>query len=69
MFLQEWFASIRMHRRRSTQPGAEEEGMTISRRLHELLDVNKPKQVATISPTLTVKTATGHTSQLPEQNK
>jgi len=43
--------------------------MTISRRLHELLDVNKPKQVATISPTLTVKTATGHTSQLPEQNK
>lgn len=46
MFLRRLFASIRA-RRRSTQQRTDEEGAQISRRLQELSDVTKPKQVET----------------------
>jgi len=54
MFPQELLASIRVRRRRSAQQSIEAEGAQISRRLRELLDVAKPKQVETF------KTRTGN---------
>ncbi len=47
MFLQKLFASIRARRRSTQQRTDEEEGARISRRLQELLDSTKPKQVET----------------------
>lgn len=54
MFLQELFASVRSlasvrSRRHRRQERIDEEGAMISRRLQELLDATKPKQVETLS--------------------
>jgi hypothetical protein len=45
MLLEEWFAAIRDHHRRSSPQRAEEEGEEITRRLQELLGVTKPKSL------------------------
>lgn len=47
MFLQELFAWVRARRRRSTRQRTGENGAEILRRLQELNDVTKPKQVET----------------------
>jgi len=49
MSLRRLLAWIRAKRRDWTQPEGEEEGVVISRRLQELLDVTEPKPVDTAS--------------------
>lgn len=42
MLLEELFASMRKHYGSSTQPSADNEGIELKKRLHELLDLEKP---------------------------
>ena len=42
MLLEEVFASIRQYYARSTRQCADEEGVEITRRLHNLLELEKP---------------------------
>jgi len=55
MLLEELFASIRQQCSRSTQRYADEEGAEITRRLRELLDLEKPIQAAPPSTEAPVK--------------
>jgi hypothetical protein len=56
MLLEELFASIRDHRSRWAQQSTDEEGTEITRRLHELLDLERPSEAETSSTEAPVKT-------------
>ena len=58
MFLQELFPWVRA--RRHSRQRSEEKGAQILRRLHELNDVTKPKQVETFSTKAPSENDLGH---------
>jgi DNA-binding response OmpR family regulator len=63
MFLQELFASVRAHFRRSTQQRTDEQGAEMARRLQDLLDVRKRTQIETFSTKARTEKDPGHANR------